>query len=165
MALITKPAPELLTFANWYKSVASAPDGSGLPSGTYTDYQPSKLSTQVSGGEVGVKTFDLTVTVLKSKSWIVDAKASTELLEHERLHYLMAICVARDAHEDVYSATASSSSGLSQAIMQLLREAGQRTQQLSDQYDRETANGARPSQQSLWNARVRRWHSIGFKEW
>jgi hypothetical protein len=165
MTLIKRPAPELLTFKNWYQSVAAAPDGSGLPSGTYSDLQPSNLSTKVSGGEVGVKTFDLTVTVLKSKSWVVDAKASTALLEHERLHYLIAICVARDAHEDVYGATAASSSGLSQAIMQLLREAGQRAQAISDQYDRETANGARPSDQSLWNARVGRWYSIGFKEW
>ena len=49
--------------------------------------------------------------------------------------------------------------------MAVLTEAAQRTQRISNQYDRDTRNGKVATQQALWAARVRRWYSTGFKEW
>src|SRR5690349_10225382 len=100
MTFIKRPAPELLTFKNWYTSVTAALDGSGYPSGTYSDFQPSKkIALESEGGKLKVKSFDLTMTVLKERSWVINAKATPALLEHERLHFMIAICVGRDAHE------------------------------------------------------------------
>ena len=78
MTFIKRPAPELLTFKNWYTSVSAALDGSGYPSGTYSDFQPSKkIALKSEGGKLKVKSFDLTMTVLKERSWIINAKSDS----------------------------------------------------------------------------------------
>jgi len=165
MALRTNPAPELLTFKNWYTPVDAALDGSGFPSGTYSEFQPSNIRTKADKGTVAIANFDLMVTVVKRRSWIILSQATAALLEHERLHYLIAICVGRDLHEDASSASAGSSGELTSSLTALLGEAQRRTQTISDQYDLETKNGTLAMQQAAWVTRVRRWHSIGFKEW
>lgn len=165
MAFRTNPAPELLTFKNWYTAVDAALDGSGFPSGTYSEFQPSAIRTKADKGTVSVANFDLTVTVNKRRSWIIPSRATSALLEHERLHFLIAICVGRDLHEDAHSASAGSSDGLRAALAALLTEAQVRVQAISDQYDLETKNGTLSMQQAAWETRVRRWHSTGFKAW
>lgn len=93
------------------------------------------------------------------------SQATPALLEHERLHFLIAVCVGRDLHEDAFSASAGSSAALASALTALLTDAQKRTQCISDQYDLETKNGTLAMQQAAWATRVRRWHSTGFKEW
>jgi hypothetical protein len=165
MALRTNPAPELLTFKNWYTAVDVALDGSGFPSGTYSEFQPSGIRTKAAQGTVSVAHFDLTVAVVKRRSWIILSQATPALLEHERIHFLIAVCVGRDLHEDAFSASADSSAALGGALQGLLSDAQKRTQRISDQYDLETKNGTLAMQQAAWLTRVRRWHSTGFKEW
>src|SRR5687768_5383950 len=109
MAFRTNPAPELLTLKNWYTTVDAALDGSGFPSGTYSEFQPSGIRTKAAQGTVSVANFDLTVAVVKRRSWIILSQATPALLEHERLHFLIAVCVGRDLHEDAFSASAGSS--------------------------------------------------------
>lgn len=165
MAFRTNPAPELLTFENWYTPVDAALDGSGFPSGTYSEFQPSNIRTKAGKGTVEVAGFDLTVTVVKRRSWIILSQATSALLEHERLHYLIAICVGRDLHEDASSSGAGSSDALRGVLGALLTEAQRRVQSISDQYDLETKNGTLAMQQAAWATRVRRWHSTGLEEW
>ena len=114
---------------------------------------------------VEVANIDLTVTVVRRLSWIVMARATRALLEHERIHYLIAICVGRNLHEDAFSTSASSTSALQTTLNSLRTEAAQSVQQLSDRYDRDTNHGAITSQQTVWAARVNRWYTTGFKEW
>ena len=52
MAFRQSPAPELLTFRNWYIVVDRAPDGSGFPSGTYSEFQTSGIRTRAAKGTV-----------------------------------------------------------------------------------------------------------------
>jgi uncharacterized protein DUF922 len=165
MAFRTNPAPELLTFEQWFTPVESAPDGSGLPSATYSEMQPSNIRTRPASGGVEVANIDLTVTVVRRRSWIVMARATRALLEHERIHYLIAICVGRNLHEDAFNTSASSTSALQTTLSALRTEAAQSVQQLSDRYDRDTNHGAITSQQTVWAARVNRWYTTGFKEW
>lgn len=108
MAFRQSPAPELLTFRNWYTVVDRAPDGSGFPSGTYSEFQTSGIRTRAAKGTVEIANFDLTVAVVKRRSWIVMSQATPALLEHERLHFLIAVCVGRDLHEDAFSTSAAS---------------------------------------------------------
>jgi hypothetical protein len=93
------------------------------------------------------------------------SQATSALLEHERLHFLIAVCVGRDLHEDAFTASASSSGALSSALSALLADAQRRTQRISDRYDLDTRNGANAMQQAVWAMRIRRWFSIGFKDW
>jgi hypothetical protein len=165
MTFRTSPAPALLTFRDWFTTVDVAPDGSGFPSGTYSEFQPSGIRTRAARGTVEVASFDLTVAVIKRRSWIIPSHASAALLEHERLHFLLAICVGRNLHEDASHWSAGSTAALSAALSQLAREAQQRVQQLSDDYDRETSNGTVAAQQAIWSTRVNRWYSMGFKSW
>jgi hypothetical protein len=99
MTFRTSPAPELLTFKNWYTPVDVALDGSGFPSGTYSELQPSRIRTTSAGGTVEVASFDLTVAVIARRSWISNSQASSALLEHERMHFMIAICVGRECSE------------------------------------------------------------------
>ncbi|HTV23843.1 MAG TPA: hypothetical protein VMG12_34370 [Polyangiaceae bacterium] len=165
MAFRTNPAPELLTFNNWFTPVDAALDGSGFPSGTYSEFQPSNIRTKADKGTVSVAGIDLTVTVVKRRSWIILSQATAALLEHERLHYIIAICVGRDLHEDASSTSAGSSDALRGNLMGLLGEAQRRVQSISDQYDLQTKNGTLPMQQAAWATKVRRWYSTGFKQW
>jgi hypothetical protein len=165
MTFRTNPAPELLTFRDWFTRLDVAPDGSGFPSGTYSEFQPSGIRTRSAGGVVEVASFDLTVAVVRRRSWIVPGHATAALLEHERLHFIIAICVGRDLHEDASNSSADSSGALTAALRALVVEAQSRTQHLSDDYDRETSNGTVARQQAIWSTRVKRWYSTGFKSW
>ena len=165
MALRTNPAPELLTFKNWFTPVDAALDGSGFPSGTYSEFQPSNIRTKAEKGTVSVASIDLTVAVNRKRSWIILSQASNALLEHERLHFLIAVCVGRDLHEDAHGASGGSSDALRGSLTGLLGEAQRRVQSISDQYDLETKNGTLSMQQAAWATRVQRWYSTGFKQW
>lgn len=165
MAFRKSPAPELLTFRNWYTVVDLAPDGSGFPSGTYSEFQTSGIRTRAAKGTVEIANFDLTVAVVKRRSWIVMSQATPALLEHERLHFLIAVCVGRDLHEDAFSTSAASSAAVGSALRSLLTDAQKRAQRISDDYDLETKNGTLAMQQAAWSTRVRRWYSTGFKGW
>jgi hypothetical protein len=112
-----------------------------------------------------VVSFDLTVAVIRSRSWIVNSQATPALLEHERVHFLIAICVGRDLHKDASSVSAASVDALTKALMGLVKAGQQKAQQISDRYDRETKNGAISIQQTAWAARVRSWYSTGIKNW
>lgn len=50
-------------------TVDVALDGSGFPSGTYSEFQPSGIRTKAAQGTVSVANFDLTVAVVKRRSW------------------------------------------------------------------------------------------------
>jgi hypothetical protein len=95
MAVTTNPIPELLTLKH-YSGVSKAPDGSDAWAATATLMQPSGLSTRPVKGGVGVATVNIAVSLNASASWILTSHAEdAQLVEHERLHYMLAICIAR----------------------------------------------------------------------
>ena len=67
MALRTNPAPELLTFKNWFTPVDAALDGSGFPSGTYSEFQPSNIRTKADKGTVAGRAMNRGVLILKKE--------------------------------------------------------------------------------------------------
>jgi hypothetical protein len=135
-----------------------APDGSDAWAATATLMQPSGLSTKPVKGGVGVATVNIAVSLNASASWVLTSHAEdAQLLEHERLLYMLAICLARKLHDDILKATKQTNDALQRELNNLRSTAARRVQQLSDQYDRESKNGRLADQQATWAMRIRGW--------
>jgi hypothetical protein len=109
-------------------------------------------------GGVGVTTVYIAVSLNVSSSWVLTSHAEdAQLLEHERLHYMLAICVARKLHDEILKATRQTSDALQRELNNFRSTAARRVQQLSDQYDKESKNGRLVDQQAIWAMRIRGW--------
>lgn len=157
MAVTVNPIPDLPTLKH-YTRVPKAPDGSDAWAATATLMQPSGLSTKPVKGGVGVATVNIAVSLNASSSGVLTShEEDAQLLEHERLHYMLAVCVARKLHDDILKATRETSAALQAELNNLRSTAARRVQQLSDQYDKESKNGRLADRQAIWAMRIRGW--------
>jgi hypothetical protein len=165
MPVVTNPAPEVLTLKS-YPGVDRAPDGSNHWAATGSLLHPSGMTTRQVAKGVSLKSLNITVSLNPSTSWVVKSHiADQDLLEHERLHYMAAVCVARKLHDDLMALAKPTVGALQGAMNTLHAEAGRRIQSISDKYDGDTDHGKNAHQQSTWAARVRGWYSSKKLTW
>jgi hypothetical protein len=145
----TNPAPQLLTLKA-YPPVDESPDGPDIWAATGVLMHPSGMTTLQKPGGVGVKTMSLAVSLDTSTSWVVKAHlGDANLLEHERLHSIAAICVARKLIEDIFQLTKPNVATLQAELNRLHAAAKQRVDAISDKYDADTRHGHTPP--SRWH--------------
>jgi hypothetical protein len=165
MSVLTNPAPELLTLT-LYRGVDTAPDGSSHWAATASLLHPSGMAMQQVAKGVSLKSLNITVSLNTSSSWVVKSHlGDKDLLEHERLHYIAAVCVARKLHDDLMALVKPMVAALQLAMNTLHAEAGRRIRAISDKYDDDTAHGKNAPQQSVWALRIRGWYTSKKLTW
>jgi len=166
MAFLTSPDPQLLTF-KMFKVVANDPDGDDeYWAGTACAIEPSRFVTKSGSNGIGVKSVTVKVSFVTRDSWVLKEHTSNAyLLEHERLHYIIAICVGRKFYDDLLAITKPTSGELQSALNEMLAATSSLLETIGHRYDVETRGSRDKNQQAIWAQRVRGWYTSKRLTW
>lgn len=114
-------------------------------------------------GNFTFATVGVRVTLLRIESWVVGGRKTQELLNHEELHFRIAVLVGRELDEDVTALTARTSPALLAAGTGIHTAKVLRAQTIEDAYDVATQHGKVSGQQDIWAQRVDSWERNSFK--
>ena len=99
MSFSKNPDPSVLSFS-LYSKVETSPDGTPLSAATRIDVRPSRFALRTEQGKKSVSSVDVEMKFLPKGSWVLKSKVSdAKLLEHERLHYMLACAFGRRFHD------------------------------------------------------------------
>lgn len=162
MSVIVMLAAEKLSWADFKKLKAPV---DGLNAQTRVEMQPATIKTE--HGPEGMRIVQLTLRVVldSENTWVVTGKETAELLEHERLHYRIAIEVARELDTQLLALKGKNAGALQTGANKVMATIKRRVQTISDAYDKDTDHGRVREKQKAWVTRVGTWeakHVISF---
>ena len=122
--------------------------------------------TKSNSSGIGVKSVTVRVSFVARDSWVLKEHTSNAyLLEHERLHYIIAICVGRRFYDDLLALTKPTRGELQSAVNELIAKTSRLAQTIGDKYDVETDSSGNTTQQAIWAQRIRGWYSSKKLTW
>jgi hypothetical protein len=116
-----------------------------------------------SSGNFTFASVNVRVTLLRVLSWVVIGRKTQDLLNHEELHFRIAVLVGRELDAEITALTARSGPQLLAAGTALHTTKVQRAQTIEDAYDAATQHGRISGQQDIWAHRVDAWERNSFK--
>ncbi len=97
--------------------------------------------------------YEVTCVVVKSESWVrPEHNGDTVLLGHERLHFDIAECKARELRSRLR--TIMSFDGCAQRIPTLRDSVNAEWKRVQDRYDAETSHGTIAMEQARWSKKI-----------
>jgi predicted secreted Zn-dependent protease len=99
----------------------------------------------------------VTVSLVAAETWVVTGTRTAALLDHERLHYVIATLVGRELERELTALKGADVPAALQAADNLVRAKSDRAQAIGRAYDDDTNHGQDVGQQRLWQGRVHTW--------
>jgi len=104
---------------------------------------------------VRVVSFNTTITVSRSESWVVRGQQSADLLRHEQGHYDITALGAREVHDRSSTLTSAQCPEINREVQQIEGDVQTRINQANRRYDTQTNHGANATVQQRWNTSIR----------
>jgi hypothetical protein len=158
MTVKLNPPPELLTFQA-YPKVDKSPEPP-MDARTEHGIGYSILKFIRKGNEVRVSLL-VTVAFVKERSWVLRSmQKEARLLQHERLHLMLAACGGYKMNAAALAATYADEGAARDGLNELLASTLTEVDAIAARYDDDTAHGerAKEAQQALWKARIEAWY-------
>lgn len=116
----------------------------------------SNFRTQAQRGQdCRVVSFNTTIIVSLSASWIVRGQQTADLLRHEQGHYDITALGAREVHDRSSALTSAQCPGINREAQRIERDVQTRINQANQRYDTQTNHGINASDQQRWNTSIR----------
>ena len=111
-------------------------------------------------GSAAPVSFTVTVSLNRAQSWVLKAHTSdTKLLEHERLHHMIAACVGLKLYNQIIALVKPSVSALQAELTRANNDAAKLHKTITTKYDADTDHGTVSAQQAAWASRIRGWYA------
>ena len=168
MPLRLLPAPEGFGWGQ-FREVRSAPDGSSFKASTGSRITITHIITErvelvgvrsVSDA-VKIKGATVQVTIDRANTWVVRGQKTPALLEHERIHYLIATLVGKEILEQLVDQAAGTTAELQAKASSIHADETRRFQAIDSAYDDDSNHGTIEFQQRQWVAQVNHWRVTG----
>ncbi|HXJ23464.1 MAG TPA: DUF922 domain-containing protein [Polyangia bacterium] len=157
------PLPHGLTWTH-FTVVQTSPDGNQAQTGY--DITASFSYTGSDDGGYKLSRFAVTVALVSGDTWVVSGQKSAALLNHERLHWVIATLVGRELDAELANVTGSSSDEVQQSAQDLIQAKNDRALAIGQAYDDDTDHGQDDAQQKLWLNKVHGWeHNSNQVNW
>jgi len=151
------PAPHGVTWAH-YRQVATSPDGFDASTG----YEmTARFSISGSYGQMRATSINAVVRMMPADCWVIAGQKTTQLLQHERLHYVMATLVGREMERELAEVTGADGAAVQRAANQSIADNNARALEMGAAYDDDTEHGADAHEQAVWATRVQGWERSG----
>lgn len=157
MSIRFLPLPHGVTWTH-FRVVRTSPNGFQAQTGYGI---AATYRTRQSGSEVAISNATVTVSLVPAQTWVVAGTKTAALLDHERLHYVIATLVGRELDRELASLTGPDAASALQAARDLVVEKTDRALEIGGAYDDDTNHGADVGQQRLWQNRVHGWEVDG----
>ncbi len=158
MSVTFTPAPDSLAWSHFRDVSEGNTDAHIQPS--YGLNIPRQGGVVRDGSSFRVASVTVTVGIHSPGTWVVQGRQSTRLLDHERLHWKMAIIVGYELERAVLALRAPTAAQLNQQVRTKFTRAREtREPALQRQYDNETSHGSDPAAQARWQTNVNRWYT------
>jgi hypothetical protein len=108
---------------------------------TATSIQPTRIRTRTTDEGAQISEMVVQLKLDAKETWVVKGRESSALLEHERLHYRIAILLAYELETDLLAMRAPKVSDLTGASNRVLEAKAARGRAIDDAYDVETNGG------------------------
>ncbi|HXU62359.1 MAG TPA: DUF922 domain-containing protein [Polyangia bacterium] len=151
------PLPHGVTWTH-FRVVRTSPDGFQAQTGYRI---AASYRTTGSGSEVSISQAAVTVSLVSAQTWVVAGTKTAALLDHERLHYVIATLVGRELDRELASLTGPNTATVLQAADDLVAAKTDRALAIGSAYDDDTNHGEDVGQQRLWQGRVHGWEVDG----
>src|SRR6185436_3475842 len=116
--------------------------------------------TKPGGGVAVAPSFTITVSVNRAQSWVLKSHATdTKLLGHERVHYLIAVCVGQKLYSEIMAVSKTNIGAVQTELTRLRSEAAKLHSAIDAKYDEDTDHGATVFIQPAWASKVRGWYT------
>ncbi len=112
------------------------------------NYKPSDI--RVSGENVTVGSFDVTVELDRKESWVKKGKETDELLEHEQGHFNIGLLCMKELLTKEKEASFTKSN-LSSKMQSIFSDVMKKYHDMDDKYDSETDHSKNKPEQKRWN--------------
>lgn len=158
MSVNFQPVPTSLAWGRFRTVTQGATDAHIKPS--YDLNIPARTGIVQDGANFKVASLTVTVSIHAPGTWVVAGRQSTSLLDHERLHWMMAIIVGYELERAVLALRSPSVTLLTQQVRSTFTRYRERREPgLQRQYDNDTNHGATASAQDRWRSNVTSWYS------
>jgi hypothetical protein len=139
-----------------FTEVDAAPDGSDEEAYTKAKWNVS-YGFPAGTGDYTVNNIVVSMTMVKTASWVVKGSQSDDLLKHEQGHFDITSLGGRDIHRELSNITAKSLKELKAAIAKLISDTEAAVAALNDTYDDKTKgtdHGADAKAQTRWSSKI-----------
>jgi hypothetical protein len=158
MAVTFSPAPTSLAWSHFRVVNRGATDAHIQP--TYNLNIPNRGGVVRDGSNYRVASLTVTVAIHSPGTWVVRGKQSTALLDHERLHWMMAIIVGYEMERAILALREPTVARLNQQVRaKFTWYRGTREPDLQRKYDNDTNHGSKSAAQARWRTNVNRWYA------
>ena len=144
-----------------FKTVQSAPDGSGDDAFTQAVFNTQFSSILNADGKwvIPAERLNVTIRMDTQNSWVVSGRKSNSLLTHEQGHYNITALGARDCHTDIVAIVGDSSDVVQSHGNSITSTAQSLIGSVNEMYDEDPncgmAHGSDSSAQAQWNLKIR----------
>lgn len=153
MSIRFLPLPHGVTWTH-FRVVPNSPTGFQAQTG----YRISATyQTKATADGAAISHPAVTVSLVATDTWVVAGTKTAALLNHERLHYVIATLVGRELDRELAELTGTDSVAVLQAADDLVGAKTDRALAIGEAYDDDTDHGADVGQQRLWQGRVHGW--------
>ena len=140
-----------------FREVTERPAGESEAAQINPVNEATQARTARVDGQWMLATLNLQINVNRDESWVVVAQKSAALKAHEQGHFdIHCIIAGRDLIETLRGLRARTNERLGRAVTRAMQRSQQQAQQLTNEYDRDTAHGAKNDRQAIWEAQIRR---------
>lgn len=159
MSISFRPLPHGVTWTN-FRVVQSSPDPDGFLAQTGYDISATFRYKSDADG-YSISNAAVTVKLVTTDTWVVTGNKTAALLNHEKLHYVIATLVGRELDAELADVTGSTADEVQQAARDLIAAKNDRALAIGQAYDDDTDHGRDNAQQTLWLNRVHAWEHDG----
>lgn len=126
---------------------------------TATKVQPQRVRalTTAEGAQIAELVVELKLD--NNQTWVVKNRQTSALLEHERLHYRIAVLLAHELETDLLAVRVPKITGLTAASNRVVEAKAARARALGDAYDADTNGGLNGDKQREWEIKVQGWEA------
>ena len=158
MSVNFSPVPTSLAWSHFRIVTQGATDAHIQPG--YDLNIPAQNGVVRDGNQYRVDRVTITVSIHCPGTWVKQGRQSTSLLDHERLHWMMAIIVGYELERAVLALRASTPALLNQQVRtKFTWHRGTREPSLQRRYDNETSHGTNAAAQTRWRSNIQNWYA------
>lgn len=104
---------------------------------------------------------NVVVRLIPADCWVLAGRKTAQLLQHERLHSVMATLAGREMERELVEVTATDGKALQRAVNRLIADKNARALEMGAAYDDDTEHGTDAHEQGAWATRVQGWERNG----